>query len=75
MECVSILNENLVVPDEIVSFSQSVLTKAKEFLIELAKIEGYSSIMETNHEEFKKIKENNYFWKDNYENNEKTFRK
>lgn len=31
--------------------------------------------METNHEEFKNIKENNYFWKDNYENNEKTFRK
>ena len=31
--------------------------------------------METNHEDFRKIKEKNYFWKDNFENNEKTFRK
>ena len=31
--------------------------------------------MSNSHEEFKNIKEKNYFWKDNYENNEKTFRK
>lgn len=41
----------------------------------MAKIQSYSSIMETNHEDFRKIKEKNYFWKDNFENNEKTFRK
>ena len=50
LECISILNQNLVVSDEIVSFSHNVLAKAKDYLIELAKIESYSSIMETNHE-------------------------
>lgn len=39
------------------------------------KIENYEKIMNNSHEEFKNIKEKNYFWKDNYENNEKTFRK
>ena len=61
--------------EEIIEFSDFVLRKATDYLRGLIKIENYSSIMETDYEEFRKIKENNYFWKDNYENNEKTFRK
>ena len=41
----NILNENKVVSDEIVSFSENVLTKAKEFLLDLVKVESYSNIM------------------------------
>ena len=74
-QCLRELDADVVVSDETVSFSHNVLERAKEKLIDLANLDSYSLIMETNHAEFKKIKENSYYWKTNSENNEKTFRK
>lgn len=51
------------------------MEKAKEYLLELAQCESYETALTREHEEFRKIKESNYFWKDNFENNEKTMRK
>ena len=65
-ECMNTLNQKKTLSDGIVSFSRNILNGAKEYLIEMAQIQSYSSIMETNHEDFKKIKEKNYFWKDNF---------
>ena len=38
-------------------------------------MQTYEQILEKDHKELKKLKETNYFWKDNFENNEKTIRK
>lgn len=47
--CLRELDADVVISDDTVSFSHNVLEKAKEKLIDLASLDSYSIIMETNH--------------------------
>ena len=69
------MKQIIVESDDAVSFAHSVLKKAKDQLSGLGKVQSYEEVMGADHEQFRKIKQNNYFWKDNFENNEKALRK